>query len=72
MKRLLIAAGLAACAVALSGCSIFAGEPDPKTGEDTALEVRHVQVDNRIVTCVVYRSMGRGGVSCDWAGAVKR
>lgn len=72
MKRTLCTLAAVSLAASLAGCGTFAGEKDPTTGEDTALEVRRVQVDSRVVTCVVYRSYNRGGVSCDWAGAVAR
>ena len=60
----LAAIAAAALTLALAGCAT--GEPDPTTGEKTNLDVRRVQVDDRIVTCIVYRAGYAGGLSCDW------
>ena len=59
----------AALTLALSGCAT--GESDPTTGEKTNLDVRRVQVDGRIVTCIVYRAGYAGGLSCDWNNATQ-
>ncbi|MNW35821.1 hypothetical protein D3C74_128230 [compost metagenome] len=68
MKKKL--AALALVALALTGCA--SGNPDPATGEPTKLYERQVILrDGRELTCIVYTSSSKGGVSCDWEGTNK-
>ncbi|WP_443460607.1 hypothetical protein [Glutamicibacter arilaitensis] len=68
MKKKL--AALALVAVALTGCAN--GNPDPATGQPSKLYERQVTLrDGRELTCIVYTSSHKGGVSCDWEGADK-
>lgn len=61
MKKILVAGGLALCAVGLVGC----GEPtDGPRQTEGRLYVEVVTLpDDSTVDCV-WR--GRGGISCDW------
>jgi hypothetical protein len=69
---MLTAALAVAVAVSLAGCSDGGSpETDDSAGQgSTSLFERVITLtDGRTVTCVIYSSYQRGGVSCDFGGA---
>lgn len=68
-------AGVALVAtLALAGCAT-GGSPavdeDAGTVADTLYERKIQLTDGREITCIVYSSGYRGGLSCDWGGATE-
>lgn len=64
-KRITTAAGAIALALTLTACS---AETLDSTHENK-LTPRVITVDDREVTCVIYKPGSGGGVSCDWEGS---
>lgn len=72
MRRRKLAVTLIVAALALTGCG-YGGNPesdDNAGGESRNLYERSITLtDGRDVTCVVYQSGYKGGLSCDWENA---
>lgn len=65
-----IAVGVLA-AVLLSGCGSASSDPSlPASNTDSAIKAYNVTTPSgETVTCVVYTTVNRGGISCDWEKA---
>ena len=60
-----VAAGTIALMTALTACSA----EDWDSTHEKNLTPKVITVDDREVTCVIYKSGYAGGLSCDWEGA---
>ena len=63
MKRVLV---LVTVSLALTGCG---ADVTPKAKPGNVNEITKTLEDGRQVTCLVYASGYRGGLSCDWENA---
>jgi len=68
--RLIAVTVAAVVAGALAGCTMAGAQTSDADGT-SRLDVIRVNTGDRTVTCVVSTEKNIGGVSCDWAGAVK-
>ena len=64
-KRITAAAGTIALALTLTACSA----EDWDNTHENHLTPKVITVDDREVTCVIYKAGNGGGVSCDWEGS---
>jgi len=62
MRRFVL---LAVMLVALVGCGPPRLEKMQETGGGTVYPVK-VKVGERIIDCVIFRGLEKGGISCDW------
>ncbi len=65
--RGLLAAAAVIAALAVSGCS-EAASGTVRVGDELT-ERTATLTDGRKVTCLTWKRMNAGGMSCDWAGA---
>lgn len=64
LRKAISLVGASALLLSLVGCS-YSKE---STEEDQQLSVSEIEVNGKMLTCVIYKDDYPGGVSCDWEG----
>lgn len=64
-KRIIATAGIIAVTLTLTAC----GAEYLDSTHEKHFTTKVIPVEGREVTCVIYQSGSRGGLSCDWDGA---